>query len=75
MFEDTTLDFDISMVKLNVFPMIQLTKLFLPILKKFEKSFILNMSSLGSLRPIPYKALYSASKAFIIHFLELFLQN
>ena len=53
------------MVKLNVFPMIQLTKLFLPILKKFEKSFILNMSSLGSLRPIPYKALYSASKAFI----------
>ena len=67
-FEDTTLDFDISLVKLNVFPMIQLTKLFLPILKKFEKSFILNMSSLGSLRPIPYKALYSASKAFIYSF-------
>ena len=67
-FEDTTLDFDISMVKLNVFPMIQLTKLFLPILKKFEKSFILNMSSLGSLRPIPYKVLYSASKAFIYLF-------
>ena len=67
-FEDTTLDFDISLVKLNVFPMIQLTKLFLPLLKKFEKSFILNMSSLGCLRPIPYKALYSASKAFIYSF-------
>ena len=67
-FEDTSLDFDISLVKLNVFPMIQLTKLFLPVLKKFEKSFILNMSSLGSLRPIPYKALYSASKAFIYSF-------
>ena len=67
-FEDTTLDFDISLVKLNVFPMIQLTKLFLPVLKKFEKSFILNMSSLGSLRPIPYKALYSASKSFIYSF-------
>ena len=67
-FEDSTLDFDISLVKLNVFPMIQLTKLFLPVLKKFEKSFILNMSSLGSLRPIPYKALYSASKAFIYSF-------
>ena len=26
------------------------------------------MSSLGSLRPIPYKALYSASKAFIYSF-------
>tara|TARA_B100001741_G_scaffold211109_1_gene174696 strand:+ start:3097 stop:3909 length:813 start_codon:yes stop_codon:yes gene_type:complete len=67
-FEDTTLDFDISLVKLNVFPMIQLTKLFLPVLKKFDKSLLLNMSSLGSLRPIPYKALYSASKAFIYSF-------
>lgn len=67
-FEDTTLDFDISLVKLNVFPMIQLTKLFLPVLKQFDKSYILNMSSLGSLRPIPYKALYSASKAFIYSF-------
>ena len=67
-FEDTSLDFDINMVKLNVFPMIQLTKLFLPVLKKFEKSFVLNMSSLGSFRPIPYKAVYSASKAFIYSF-------
>ena len=67
-FEDTTLDFDIGLVKLNVFPMIQLTKLFLPFLKKFEKSFILNMSSLGSFSPVPYKALYSASKAFIYSF-------
>lgn len=67
-FEDTTLDFDMCLVKLNVFPMIQLTKLFLPVLKQFDKSYILNMSSLGSLRPIPYKALYSASKAFIYSF-------
>ena len=67
-FEDTSLEFDISLVKLNVFPMIQLTKLFLPVLKKCEKSFILNMSSLGSIRPVPYKALYSASKAFIYSF-------
>ena len=67
-FEDTTLEFDMGLVKLNVFPMIQLTKLFLPVLKKFDKSYVLNMSSLGSLRPIPYKALYSASKAFIYSF-------
>ena len=67
-FEDTTLEFDVCLVKLNIFPMIQLTKLFLPTLKKFEKSYILNMSSLGSYRPIPYKALYTASKAFIYSF-------
>jgi short-subunit dehydrogenase len=67
-FEDTTLEFDVCLVKLNIFPMIQLTKLFLPTLKMFEKSYILNMSSLGSYRPIPYKALYTASKAFIYSF-------
>ena len=67
-FEDTSIDFDICLVKLNIFPMIQLTKLFLPVLKKFDKSYILNMSSLGSYRPIPYKALYTASKAFIYSF-------
>ena len=67
-FEDTSIEFDICLVKLNIFPMIQLTKLFLPVLKKFDKSYILNMSSLGSYRPIPYKALYTASKAFIYSF-------
>jgi short-subunit dehydrogenase len=67
-FEDTTMEFDVCLVKLNIFPMIQLTKLFLPTLKKFERSYILNMSSLGSYRPIPYKALYTASKAFIYSF-------
>jgi uncharacterized protein len=67
-FEDTTMEFDLCLVKLNIFPMIQLTKLFLPTLKNFERSYILNMSSLGSYRPIPYKALYTASKAFIYSF-------
>lgn len=67
-FEETTMEFDMCLVKLNIFPMIQLTKLFLPKLKKFDKSYILNMSSLGSYRPIPYKALYTASKAFIYSF-------
>lgn len=67
-FEDTDIRFDLDLIKLNLFPMIQLTKLFLPELKKFDKSYVLNMSSLGSYRPIPYKALYSASKAFIYSF-------
>ena len=67
-FEETSMEFDISLVKLNIFPMLQLTKLFLPMLKTFKKSYILNMSSLGSYRPIPYKAVYTASKAFIYSF-------
>jgi len=67
-FIETEIDFDINLVKLNLFPMLQLTKLFIPHLKKFDKSYILNMGSLGSYSPVPYKALYSASKAFIYSF-------
>lgn len=67
-FEATSVEFDLSLVKLNILPMIQLTKLFLPMLREFDQSYILNMSSLGSYRPIPYKALYTASKAFIYSF-------
>lgn len=67
-FEETDIHFDLDLVKLNLFPMLQLTKLFLPHLKEFDKSYILNMGSLGSYSPVPYKALYSASKAFIYSF-------
>jgi len=67
-FEETSIEFDICLVKLNIIPMLQLTKIFLPMLKTFDKSYILNMSSLGSYRPIPYKAVYTASKAFIYSF-------
>ena len=37
-------------------------------METINKSYILNMSSLGSYRPIPYKAIYTASKAFIYSF-------
>ena len=67
-FEESDIDFDLDLVKLNLFPMMQLTKLFLPHLKEFDKSYILNMGSLGSYSTVPYKALYSASKAFIYSF-------
>ena len=67
-FEETSTNFDLSLVQLNLFPMLQLTKLFLPMLKNFNKSYVLNMSSLGSYGPIPYKAVYTASKAFVYSF-------
>ena len=67
-FQETRTDFDLSLVQLNIFPMLQLTKLFLPMLKTFKKSYVLNMSSLGGFSPVPYKAIYTASKAFVYSF-------
>ena len=37
-FQKTSINFDDNLVRLNIMPMIQLTKLFLPELKKFDKS-------------------------------------
>lgn len=67
-FENSNIDFDLKVVRLNIFPMLQLTKLFLPHLKSFDSSYILNMSSLGNYSPMPYKATYSASKSFVYSF-------
>ena len=41
-FQETRTDFDLSLVQLNIFPMLQLTKLFLPMLKTFKKSYFLS---------------------------------
>lgn len=67
-FENSNIDFDLKVVKLNIFPMLQLTKVFLHQLKSFEQSYVLNMSSLGNYSPVPYKATYSASKSFVYSF-------
>lgn len=67
-FENSTLNFDLNLVRLNVIPMLQLVKLFLPDLKSFKSSFVLNMASLGVYSPVPYKAIYTASKSFVYAF-------
>ena len=45
-----------------------LTRLLLPELKKHHAAYILNVSSLAALSPVPYKTIYPASKVFIYHF-------
>lgn len=45
-----------------------MTRLFIPELKKQEKSFILNVSSIAAFKPMPYKTVYPASKAYVYSF-------
>lgn len=55
-------------IDLNIRAMVHLTRLFLPELKSHVKSHILNIGSLSAYLPSPYKAVYSATKAFVYHF-------
>src|SRR6266498_90792 len=56
------------MLKLNTEPAVSLTFYLLPVLQKNSPSYILNVSSMAGLAPIPVKNIYSATKSAIIFF-------
>lgn len=68
LFETSTLDFIDQMMQLNMRAVIHLTHLFLPQLKSCKEAYILNVGSMASFRPMPYKNIYTATKSFIFYF-------
>lgn len=57
-----------SIIMLNMRALTLITRLFLPDLKKYSGSRILNIGSMSGFFPIPYKSVYSASKAYVHSF-------
>jgi len=55
---------------LNVIALTLLTREFLPALKRQREGRILNVSSFGGFYPMPYKAVYAASKSYVTSFSE-----
>jgi uncharacterized protein len=53
---------------LNNMAMVSLCHLFMEDLGSHEKSYVINVSSVASLQPIPYTAVYAASKSFVQSF-------
>jgi short-subunit dehydrogenase len=67
-FEDYSLEFYETMMRLNMTSVVHLTRLFVPELRKHESASILNLGSMAAFLPIPYKTVYAATKAFIYSF-------
>lgn len=67
-FEKQPLDNIQSMILLNTYVFTSITHLFIPLLKQHPKAYILNVSSTASFFNIPFKAVYSATKAFVNSF-------
>ena len=67
-FLDASPDYIDQIVLLNMRALVLLTRLLLPVLKKQEKSYILNIASMASFGPMPFKTVYPASKAFVYSF-------
>jgi len=53
---------------LNMVAVVSLTRLFINDMKELPKAHILNVASVASYFPIPYKSVYSASKMFVLSF-------
>jgi len=67
-FEHSDFKYIDDRILLNVRALVMLSRLFLPMLKTHDKSYILNVGSMAAFFSIPYKSLYSSSKAFVVNF-------
>lgn len=59
-----------KMLMLNINALVELTHLFLPQMKNNNAGGIINVASTGAFQPLPYLAVYAASKAFVLSFSE-----
>jgi short-subunit dehydrogenase len=67
-FENSDIQYIDMRIMLNIRALVMLSRLFLPVLKTNQNSYILNVGSMAGFFPIPYKCIYSASKAFVLYF-------
>ena len=67
-FENISMETYHTMMGLNNRVMVELCYHLLPVLKKNKASYILNLGSMESFLPMPVKAIYTASKHFVLAF-------
>lgn len=59
-----------KMLMLNTNALVELTHLYLPSMVKKNTGGVINVASIASFQPLPYQAVYGASKAFVLSFSE-----
>ena len=67
-FEEKDLQGQLRMMHLNQDVMVALTHMFLEKMREFSSAHILNVGSTASYQPIPFFAVYAATKAFVLSF-------
>ncbi len=69
-FAEVPLDVWTRMVCLNVSTLMELTRLYLPAMRRRRRGGIINVASNAAFQPVPYLSVYAATKAFVLHFSE-----
>ncbi|EDM37849.1 hypothetical protein PBAL39_15529 [Pedobacter sp. BAL39] len=74
-FSTLSLKSELDLIQLNVSSLVSLTHLFLPQMQKRKNGTIVNVASMAAFIPIPYMAIYAASKAFVRSFTQAITQE
>jgi short-subunit dehydrogenase len=69
-FEEIDLQSELNMLQLNTSALVSLTHYFLHDMKARKSGTIVNIGSMISFMPVPYMAVYSATKAFVRFFTQ-----
>ena len=69
-FTDLDLARELEIIDLNVKSLVELTHLFLRPMRERKQGSIINVASTAGFQPVPYMAIYAASKAFVLSFSE-----
>lgn len=64
------LERELEQVRVNVEAVVDLTGRFLPGMVERGRGAIVNVASIAAFQPLPYEAIYGASKAFVLSFSE-----
>jgi len=67
-FENLSIDEHLNIVDVNIKAQMKIAYAFIPVLKKFKHSYLLNVGSTVCYQSVPYLSVYAASKAFVISF-------
>ena len=69
-FSEIAFDLQADMVRLNVNTLTELTRLYLPSMRERRRGGVINVASNAAFQPVPYIAVYGATKAYVLSFSE-----
>jgi hypothetical protein len=69
-FAELSFDEQAAMIRLNVTTLAELTRLYLPAMCQRRRGGVINVASNAAFQPVPYMAVYAATKAFVLSFSE-----
>ena len=67
---EATVEAQLAVVRVNVEALVGLTAAYLPRMVQRQDGAVINVASASAFHPLPYAAVYAASKAFVLRFTE-----